>query len=92
MRFCVIDVDSIKFLDATKAMEIGRCYSCKEEVDDVYMFDLLHREFAIKATELLKGTAGNFYVNDKSTGSVVGQQPFGGARLSGEFLIQCPNA
>jgi len=40
-------------------------------------------EFAIKATELLKGTAGNFYVNDKSTGSVVGQQPFGGARLSG---------
>jgi len=40
-------------------------------------------EFALKATELLKGTAGNFYVNDKSTGSVVGQQPFGGARLSG---------
>ena len=28
--------------------------------------------------------AGNFYVNDKSTGSVVGQQPFGGARLSGK--------
>ena len=26
---------------------------------------------------------GNFYINDKSTGSVVGQQPFGGARLSG---------
>ena len=36
------------------------------------------------AVELLKGTAGNFYVNDKSTGSVVGQQPFGGARLSGK--------
>ena len=35
------------------------------------------------ATEVLKGTAGNFYVNDKSTGSVVGQQPFGGAKLSG---------
>lgn len=34
-------------------------------------------------------TAGNFYVNDKSTGSVVGQQPFGGGRMSGmeiEFL------
>lgn len=29
-------------------------------------------------------TAGNFYINDKSTGSVVGQQPFGGARMSGE--------
>lgn len=28
-------------------------------------------------------TAGNFYINDKSTGSVVGQQPFGGARMSG---------
>ena len=53
----------------------------------VCMFNILHREFAIKATELLKGTAGNFYVNDKSTGSVVGQQPFGGARLSGEFLM-----
>ena len=39
--------------------------------------------FADAATEKLKGSAGNFYVNDKSTGSVVGQQPFGGARLSG---------
>jgi len=41
------------------------------------------QEFANRATDILKGTAGNFYVNDKSTGSVVGQQPFGGARLSG---------
>lgn len=32
-------------------------------------------------------TAGNFYVNDKSTGSVVGQQPFGGARLSGNICL-----
>jgi len=39
--------------------------------------------FAVKAAEILKATAGNFYVNDKSTGSVVGQQPFGGAKLSG---------
>jgi len=39
--------------------------------------------FADMASEKLKGSAGNFYVNDKSTGSVVGQQPFGGARLSG---------
>lgn len=36
-----------------------------------------------KATEGLKDSAGNFYINDKSTGSVVAQQPFGGARLSG---------
>jgi len=31
----------------------------------------------------LRGAAGNFYVNDKPTGAVVGQQPFGGARASG---------
>ena len=31
----------------------------------------------------LRNTAGNFYVNDKPTGAVVGQQPFGGARASG---------
>lgn len=30
-------------------------------------------------------TAGNFYINDKSTGSVVGQQPFGGGRHSGKM-------
>jgi len=41
------------------------------------------QEFADAAAQTLRGTAGNFYVNDKSTGSVVGQQPFGGARLSG---------
>nr|CAH7766881.1 unnamed protein product [Callosobruchus chinensis] len=39
--------------------------------------------FLKQAVEDLKMTAGNFYINDKSTGSVVGQQPFGGARLSG---------
>jgi len=41
------------------------------------------QEWANMAAEELRPTAGNFYVNDKSTGSVVGQQPFGGARLSG---------
>jgi 1-pyrroline-5-carboxylate dehydrogenase len=35
------------------------------------------------ATERLRFAAGNFYVNDKPTGAVVGQQPFGGARASG---------
>ncbi|MDX1684695.1 MAG: L-glutamate gamma-semialdehyde dehydrogenase [Saprospiraceae bacterium] len=35
------------------------------------------------AVERLKHAAGNFYINDKPTGSVVGQQPFGGARASG---------
>ena len=36
-----------------------------------------------KATKILKHSAGNFYVNDKPTGAVVGRQPFGGARGSG---------
>jgi len=35
------------------------------------------------ATNKLRNAAGNFYVNDKPTGAVVGQQPFGGARASG---------
>ena len=41
-------------------------------------------EAAVRQTdEALRYTAGNFYVNDKPTGSVVGAQPFGGARASG---------
>jgi 1-pyrroline-5-carboxylate dehydrogenase len=35
------------------------------------------------ATKKLANSAGNFYINDKPTGAVVGQQPFGGARGSG---------
>jgi 1-pyrroline-5-carboxylate dehydrogenase len=35
------------------------------------------------ATKVLRNSAGNFYINDKPTGAVVGQQPFGGARASG---------
>jgi 1-pyrroline-5-carboxylate dehydrogenase len=50
----------------------------------VKFFPLFFRAFADQAAQVLRGTAGNFYVNDKSTGSVVGQQPFGGARLSGK--------
>lgn len=40
-------------------------------------------KFLEYATDKLKQEAGNFYVNDKSTGSVVGQQPFGGSKMSG---------
>jgi len=36
-----------------------------------------------RATDHLRQSAGNFYINDKPTGAVVGQQPFGGARASG---------
>lgn len=41
------------------------------------------RYFIEKATVALRNAAGNFYINDKCTGAVVGQQPFGGARGSG---------
>jgi 1-pyrroline-5-carboxylate dehydrogenase len=41
------------------------------------------RSAVVEAAQLLRFAAGNFYVNDKPTGAVVGQQPFGGARASG---------
>ncbi len=41
------------------------------------------RAAIVLATEKLRHSAGNFYINDKPTGAVVGQQPFGGARGSG---------
>jgi len=41
------------------------------------------REAIVQATETLTHAAGNFYINDKPTGAVVGQQPFGGGRASG---------
>jgi 1-pyrroline-5-carboxylate dehydrogenase len=41
------------------------------------------RAAVVEAAETLRQAAGNFYINDKPTGAVVGQQPFGGARASG---------
>ena len=41
------------------------------------------REAIVEATQVLRFAAGNFYINDKPTGAVVGQQPFGGGRASG---------
>jgi len=41
------------------------------------------RAAVARASAALRYTAGNFYINDKPTGAVVGQQPFGGARASG---------
>jgi len=41
------------------------------------------RDAIIKSMERLRFAAGNFYINDKPTGAIVGQQPFGGARGSG---------
>ena len=60
-----------------------------ELLNDTSVFALTGAIFAteraaiIKADEVLKHSAGNFYINDKPTGAVVGQQPFGGARGSG---------
>jgi 1-pyrroline-5-carboxylate dehydrogenase len=58
-------------------------------VDEVAPYALTGAVFAqdtyavAEAAEKLRFAAGNFYVNDKPTGAVVGQQPFGGARASG---------
>ncbi|HEO69760.1 MAG TPA: L-glutamate gamma-semialdehyde dehydrogenase [Candidatus Hydrogenedentes bacterium] len=41
------------------------------------------RAAIVKAQHILRHAAGNFYINDKPTGAVVGQQPFGGSRASG---------
>ncbi len=41
------------------------------------------RRAIVQIKDALQGTAGNFYINDKPTGAVVGQQPFGGSRASG---------
>ncbi len=41
------------------------------------------RSAIVQASEILRHAAGNFYINDKPTGAVVGQQPFGGSRASG---------
>ncbi len=46
----------------------------------VFSNDRYATEYAVNR---LSQTAGNFYINDKPTGAVVGQQPFGGARASG---------
>jgi 1-pyrroline-5-carboxylate dehydrogenase len=59
------------------------------EVDSTAPYALTGAVFArdraaiLQAEAALRFTAGNFYVNDKPTGAVVGQQPFGGARASG---------
>lgn len=42
------------------------------------------RSVVAEAAKALRNAAGNYYVNDKSTGSIVAQQPFGGSRASGK--------
>jgi 1-pyrroline-5-carboxylate dehydrogenase len=64
-------MDTLEILDNTSPYALtGSIFA-----QDRYMIDV--------TTKKLVNSAGNFYVNDKPTGAVVGQQPFGGARASG---------
>jgi 1-pyrroline-5-carboxylate dehydrogenase len=44
---------------------------------------VLYKKIVNTGPKKLRHSAGNFYINDKPTGAVVGQQPFGGSRASG---------
>jgi 1-pyrroline-5-carboxylate dehydrogenase len=67
----------------------GRFQETMELCDTTSPYALTGAVFAqdrfaiVQATKALRNAAGNFYINDKPTGAVVGQQPFGGSRASG---------
>ena len=63
--------ETLKLVDTTSAYALTGAVISR----DRYAVEL--------ATNKLRNSAGNFYINDKPTGAVVGQQPFGGARASG---------
>ncbi|HEY0262389.1 MAG TPA: L-glutamate gamma-semialdehyde dehydrogenase [Chitinophagales bacterium] len=69
--------DENKFEETIKLVDSTSIYALTGSIfaQDRYAIEL--------ATEKLRNAAGNFYINDKPTGAVVGQQPFGGARGSG---------
>ena len=69
--------DEQKFEDALKLVDSTSPYALTGAViaQDRYAVEM--------AINRLRNSAGNFYINDKPTGAVVGQQPFGGARASG---------
>ncbi len=62
---------TLKLVDSTSEYALTGCVM-GEDMDAV-----------AQAKEVLTHAAGNFYINDKPTGAVVGQQPFGGSRASG---------
>jgi 1-pyrroline-5-carboxylate dehydrogenase len=63
--------ETMAILDATSPYALTGCILAQD------------RDAVVLATAKLRNAAGNFYINDKPTGAVVGQQPFGGARASG---------
>ena len=63
--------DVLKLIDNTSDYALTGCVISEDE------------DAIINARDTLKYSAGNFYINDKPTGAVVGQQPFGGSRASG---------
>ena len=63
--------ETLKLVDSTSAYALTGAVIAQ----DRYAVDI--------AVTMLRNSAGNFYINDKPTGAVVGQQPFGGARASG---------
>ena len=69
--------DANKFEEALDLVDTTSPYALTGSIiaQDRYAIDV--------ATHKLRNAAGNFYINDKPTGAVVGQQPFGGARASG---------
>lgn len=67
----VADVELFRLVDESTAFALTGAVFAKDE------------GWLRKAQKHLRWAAGNFYVNDKSTGSVVAQQPFGGSRMSG---------
>ena len=69
--------DENKFEETLKLLDETSEYALTGSImsNDRYAINL--------ATKMLENAAGNFYINDKPTGAVVGQQPFGGARGSG---------
>lgn len=68
--------------DADYDMTLELCDSTSEYALTGAIF-ATDRAAVLKARKVLTHAAGNFYINDKPTGAVVGQQPFGGARASG---------
>ncbi|EFC45919.1 predicted protein [Naegleria gruberi] len=62
---------TLKLIDSTSAYGLTGAIFARDRAD------------ISKCVERLRHSAGNFYINDKSTGAIVGQQPFGGSRTSG---------